>query len=150
MNSDQASDHFTFAELTFSQTALRLGIDNTPPPDAYANLTTLAVTLLEPIRQLWGCAVHVDSGYRCPQLNAAIGGAADSAHMDGRAADTIPIGMALQDAFEKLRASDLPIDQCIIECGAWLHVAIAKDGETPRRQFMTASGGPGHWSYTEV
>lgn len=143
----QLSPNFTLAEMTFSQTALRKGIDNTPSAQEVSNLTTLCAVLLEPARALLGVPLHVDSGYRSPALNLAIGGAWDSAHMDGRAADLIPIGMSLTDAFHKIIDSDLPFDQAIIECQAWIHFAIAEPGSTPRREALLASGTPGHWTY---
>lgn len=146
------SAHFSLEELTFSQTALRLGLDNTPPPQARAELARLCEILLEPGRVILAPAVwHVDSGYRCPELNARIGGAAASAHMFGRAADVIPVGVPLQVAFDTLRtAADLPYDQIILECAAWIHLAVAPDGAEPRRQALTASGGPGAWKYSRV
>jgi hypothetical protein len=55
--------------------------------------------------------------------------------------------MDLREAFDRLRSSDLPYDQIIFECNAWLHLAIAKAREIPRRQALTATGGPGHWAY---
>lgn len=144
------SEHFTLEELTFSQSALRLGIDNTPPLAAMQELPRLCSMLLEPARLILGVPLHVDSGYRSPELNARIGGASASAHMDGRAADIIPIGMPLQDAFDKLRSDALPLDQIILECAAWIHLAIAPDGTEPRRQALTASGSPGNWRYSLV
>jgi len=144
------SEHFSLESLTFSQTATRKGIDNTPPQQAIDSLNLLCSTLLEPARALLGCPFRVDSGFRCEALNEAVGGARTSAHLDGRAADCIPEGMDLQAAFDKIRLSDLPYDQVIFECQAWIHLAIARDGETPRRQALTAAGGPGHWTYQEV
>ncbi len=144
------SEHFCLEEMTRSQTALRQGIDNTPTEGIVANLTRLCETLLEPARALLGEPFHVDSGYRCVALNEAVGGAKSSAHMTGRAADIIPQGLDLHAAFDKLRLSDLPYDQIIIECGAWLHLAVAVEGEQPRRMALTASGGPGDWHYVEV
>lgn len=151
------SQHFSLEELTFSQAALRLGIDNTPPAAAIENLTHLCISLLEPARTILGAGIgglvplHVDSGFRCPELNARIGGATASAHMFGRAADTIPLGISLQLAFDTLRHNaDLPYDQIIYECQAWIHLAIAPDGAEPRRQALTATGSPGNWRYTLV
>ena len=144
------SEHFPLESLTFSQTAIRKGISNEPPQQAIDNLTALCSTLLEPARALLGVPFHVDSGYRSEVLNEAVGGATHSAHLDGRAADVVPVGMDLREAFDRLRSSDLPVDQCILECGAWLHLAIAKDGDEPRGEFLTASGGPGHWTYQKV
>ena len=146
----QISAHFTLEELTFSQAALRQGMDNAPPADAVENLGRLCSALLEPIRMLLAVPVHVDSGYRSPAVNAAVGGAKDSAHMTGRAADLVPIGMDLHAAFDAIRNSSLPFDQVIAECNAWIHVAIAADGHEPRRQALAAWGSPGNWHYVEA
>ena len=144
------SPNFALDEMLRSQTALRLGLANTPSDAQVDNLKRLCMTLLEPVRSLLGCPLHVDSGYRSPIVNAAVGGSVDSAHMDGRAADVIPIGVSLQDAFDAIqRNTALPWDQLIGECGpAWLHLAVAKDGSVPRRQVLTCSGIPGHWTYS--
>jgi hypothetical protein len=142
------SQNFTLEELTFSQVAARKGIDNTPSPESIENLGKLCSVLLEPIRALLGVPLHVDSGYRSQEVNAAVGGASNSAHLEGRAADIIPLGMSLEEAFDKIRGSDLPFDQVIGECGpAWIHVAIA---DNPRRQALTCWGSPGHWHYVEA
>src|SRR5262249_38545639 len=75
------SPHFTLAELTYSDTANARGIDNTPDGDATEQLTDLCNETLEKIRALCGGnPVIVSSGYRCPQLNSAVGGASNSAH----------------------------------------------------------------------
>ena len=144
------SPNFTLEEMTFSQIALRQGLDNTPSPLGTANLRVLANELLEPARALLGVPLHVDSGYRSAGVNAAVGGALGSAHMDGRAADCVPIGAPLEDCFDILKASNLPIDQILFECRAWIHLAIAPVGSTPRRIAMTATGGPGNWNYQRV
>lgn len=144
------STHFTLEELVFSQTALRLGIDNTPGSAEHACLIRLCWTLLEPIRTLLGVPVHVDSGYRSPALNAKVGGALNSAHVEGRAADLVPIGMNLQTAFDLIRHTSLPFDEVITECDAWIHVSIASANATPRREALAASGGPGMWKYELV
>lgn len=79
--------HFTLAELTHSAEAAQNNIDNTPPADAVARLNTLADKLLDPVRELWGGPLTVNSGYRCTALNRIVGGAARSAHLRGEAAD---------------------------------------------------------------
>lgn len=148
----QLSAHFSLEELTRSQVALRRGLDNVPDELAVTFLTRLCSTLLEPVRTLLNIPLHVDSGYRSAGVNIAVGGAAGSAHMYGRAADIIPIGLDLHEAFNRIRvaAASLPVDQLICECNAWLHLAIAPDGAQPRREFLTASGTPGHWYYSLV
>lgn len=146
----QLSEHFSLDELTFSQTALRKGIDNAPFVESIVNLKRLCTNLLEPIRTLLGVPVHVDSGFRSSMLNTLVGGASGSAHLRGLAADIIPIGMKLQEAFDKIRASTISFDQLIIECNAWIHCAIPEEGKDAKRIMMTASGGPGHWVYNYV
>lgn len=144
------SEHFTLAELTFSQRAARSGIDNTPDTEHIANLRHLCEDLLEPARAVLGVPLHIDSGYRSLLVNTAVGGDVASAHMDGRAADCIPIGMDLQQAFDLLRRSALPYDRIIFECRAWIHIGMAHLGQQPRRIAETATGRPGVWQYQLV
>jgi len=145
------SPSFTLDQMTHSDTALRKGIDNTPNAGEITNLTKLCETLLEPVQQLIGVPLVINSGYRSPTLNQAVGGATGSAHMDGRACDfKLGKGMDLQTAFDQLRRSSLPYDQIIFECKAWIHIAIPKVGVGPRRQAMTATGTPGKWAYMQV
>jgi hypothetical protein len=111
--------------------------------------------LLEDVRALLGEPMHISSGYRCPALNALVGGASTSAHMDGRAADFKPDTLELRAAFDMIAASAIPFDQLIIEKtaagAAWIHVGIAREGETPRLQAMAASGASaGTMTYTRV
>lgn len=147
----QLSPHFSLVELTRSQVALRQGYDNTPSPESLANLTRLCVELLEPVRELLKVPLHIDSGYRSTLVNTAVGGAATSVHRYGLAADVIPVGLALDEAFRLIRrGKDLPIDQGIIECNAWLHIALPRPNLSPRHEFLTASGTPGRWHYTKV
>ncbi len=140
----QLTDNFTLEGLCYSDTALRRGLDNTPNSGNIHYLQRLSEELLEPAWALLG-PFHINSGFRSPAVNQAVGGAQNSAHMDGRAADIAPLHMSLTEAFDACRA--LPFDQLIIECGAWLHLAIARDGETPRHQTLKATGGPGAWHY---
>lgn len=130
------SPHFTRREMRASETAARLHIDNTPPPDAEANLVRLCGDFLEPIRAHFG-AIRVTSGYRCVDLNSTIGGSLTSAHIDGRAADFEPLsGATLKSVMEWLVRSSLPFDQAIYEFGGWIHLGIAKAGKKPRRQAL--------------
>ena len=81
--------YFTISELTASATARREGIDNRPTESAYHLLHVLVERLLYPIREAWGEPIVVSSGYRCPELNALVGGATHSHHLLGCAADII-------------------------------------------------------------
>ena len=79
--------YFTIRELTKSNTAVRKGINNTPNSTIINSLTELINNVLDPLREKWGAPIKVSSGYRCPALNRAIGGATNSQHMKGEAAD---------------------------------------------------------------
>jgi zinc D-Ala-D-Ala carboxypeptidase len=129
--------HFTLEELLQSQTGARLGIDNAPPPPALADLRRLVTLVLDPLREHLGKVLHVDSGYRCPALNKAIGGAEHSQHMLGQAADLVCPGMDPYDLCQLIAASSLPFDQLIYE-GTWAHVSVAAAGAVPRHSILTA------------
>ena len=81
--------YFSIEELVKSATAERLAIDNTPPRAAQRMLTILVEQLLDPIRRRYGAPIIVTSGYRCPALNTAVGGVANSHHIVGCAADIV-------------------------------------------------------------
>ena len=83
------ASYFTIQELSKSATAERLAIDNTPPRAARQMLTILVEQLLDPIRRRYGAPIIVTSGYRCPALNTAVGGVANSHHIVGCAADIV-------------------------------------------------------------
>jgi len=123
------SPHFARWEFTVSQEAVRRGIANEPSAAQWDRLEALAVTILEPAREHCG-PLHINSGYRSAALNAAIGGAANSQHMRGEAADVIPKQGTLSDLFKWMHAN-APFDQIIWEFGAWVHVSHVID--TPAR-----------------
>ena len=127
--------YFTVEELCVSAVARSRGIDNTPPPQAVAALHDLIGHLLDPLREAWGGPVAVNSGYRSPALNAAVGGAPRSRHMYGEAAD-ITVGSPSANAalFALLESGGFDFDQLIDERGyAWLHVSWCR---TNRRQVL--------------
>ena len=138
------SEHFTVEELIFSQTAMRKGIDNTPAPEIVRNLRRLA-GVLEEVRALLDAPVVISSGYRSPALNRAVGGAMNSAHMRGLAADlTVPDAGAVLQVARRIAASNIAYDQLILEYGSWVHVALADDGASPRRQDLSIFKGTGY------
>lgn len=131
------TEHFTLEEMTYSQTASRCGINNTPPPDIVAQLTKTC-EMLEHVRTaLGGHPIMITSGYRCPELNKACGGSNTSQHMTGQAVDFyVPaFGTPKQvcDAIMKAVPSIL-YDQLIWEYGDWVHMSQAPD---PRMMAMT-------------
>lgn len=85
------SEFFTLAELTESATAKRLNIDNTPTAEVIENLQYGCDMVLDPLRRLYGAPIIIGSGYRCKQLNKAVGGVPNSWHQEGNAADIISI-----------------------------------------------------------
>lgn len=127
--------YFTIAELTRSTTAQLRGIDNTPSQQVIDNLTALVENVLDPLRQAWGAPIHVNSGYRCPALNKAVGGVPASQHMLGQAADITAGSRAKnQSLYRLLRQLNLPVDQAINEHDfSWLHVSY---GPRNRRSYF--------------
>lgn len=134
--------HFSVREMQASEAAARYNIDNRLPPQMEGNMLRLC-GMLETVRARFG-PLRVTSGYRAPRLNALIAGSPTSAHMDGRAADFQPLDpdLSLRDVALWIASSKLEVDQLIYEFGAWLHLGIARHGETPRRQaLMIFKGG---------
>lgn len=123
LDAKEAATHFTIRELTNSATATRLGIDNTPTPQAIDAMHRLINDVLEPARTQLGIPIYVNSGYRSPALNAAVGGVKRSYHLLGRAADlTTGSSAGNRRLYEILRT--LPHRELIWERGGlWIHVA---------------------------
>ncbi len=134
----QLTDHFSLEELIVSETAARFGIDNTPPAAILVNLRVLAHGLEQIRAALGGRPIHVNSGYRCLALNRKIGGARNSQHLHGLAADIIcpSYGTPLAVCRE-IVAAGLKPDQVIHEFGHWCHVSFAAAGKTPRGELLT-------------
>lgn len=131
------SPHFSLAELCASETAERLGIDNTPPAPVVANLRRLANTL-EQVRALVNAPLNVNSGFRCIRLNRVLKSGDNSAHVSGLAADFIAprFGTPLE-VCEEIHRSDIEFDQLIHEFGGWVHLGLKPDGMRPRRELLT-------------
>lgn len=133
------SDHFTLSEMISSATADRLGIDNYPSNVVVFELERLA-DLMESIREVAGEAITITSGYRCPELNKAIGGSKTSAHQFGRACDFVTrYGSAesRKALVAKIVTAGIVFDQLILE-PAWIHVSIAAEDARPRKQVLRA------------
>ena len=119
------STHFTLDELTASQTAARLGIDNTPPPEVLARLAHTAQGL-EAVRIRLGAPVIVSSGFRCLALNRAVGSGDTSAHVTGDAADFICPGFGGPlTVVGALKDAGIAFDQLIVEFDRWVHISFA-------------------------
>ncbi|MGH9942840.1 MAG: D-Ala-D-Ala carboxypeptidase family metallohydrolase [Pyrinomonadaceae bacterium] len=135
----QLSPNFTLEEFITSQTAARKGIDNAPPPAVVERLKQRCEQILEPARAVLG-PLQVNSGYRCPKLNAAVGGSSTSAHMLGYAADIVPLRATKRDLALWVK-QNCRFDQLILEFGtesepAWIHVSCDPRG---RGQVLRAT-----------
>lgn len=133
----QLSENFKLWEFVTSQTASRYEINNTPPEAVISRLRSLCQQILEPARQAVG-PLRISSGYRCPALNRAIDGSKTSAHMQGYAADLIPLS-ANKLALANWVKSNCQFDQIILEYGipgnpSWIHISCDPKRRT---QFFT-------------
>lgn len=128
--------YFKISEMTRSDTAERNHILNTPNNDITRSLNALMCDCLDPVRALWGKPLGVNSGYRCPALNTAVGGAKTSQHLKGEAADiTTGTRDGNKSLFELIMASGIPFDQLIDESGyKWIHISYKPTGN--RRQIL--------------
>ena len=126
---DKLSPHFSYDEMTRSQTAERNSIDNTPSNEQVDNLVALCENILESIRVHYKKPVTVTSGFRCLELNRKIGSTDRSQHTKGEAADFVVNGSpTVTEVWRWIIDSDLDFDQVIQEFGRWIHVSFKKDG----------------------
>ena len=136
------SENFTLSEMTKSETALRHGLENTPGEAEIANLQALAENVLQRVRDHYGRGVKVNSGFRHPEVNAAVGGSKTSDHCRGQAADIEIPGVANAELAEWIR-DNLEFRQLILEFytpgvpdSGWVHVSFV-EGDN-KKQVMTA------------
>lgn len=119
--------HFTMGEMMRSDTAARKGINNKCTKEDADRLKKLIENVLDPLREAYGKPIVVNSGYRCPALNKAVGGSKTSDHMKGCAADihgTPNTKAENKRLFELVKSLDLPFDQLINEKNlSWIHVS---------------------------
>lgn len=135
--------YFTIEELSASTEARKMGIDNTPTTEAVDKLTALVEAVLDPLRNRYGHPIHVSSGYRCPRLNKAVGGAETSQHVKGEAADIYCTNPKDNSIIFSLIYYLLPFDQLIWERGndehpAWVHVSYHEGNN--RRECLRYDG----------
>ena len=148
------SKSFTLNELTKSQEATRLGIDNTPSDEHILNLKILCDNILQPIRDFYGLPVSVSSGYRSPELCEAIGSSRTSQHARGEAADFEIFGVANKDLSDWI-VSNLEYDQCILEFwninepnSGWVHCSFST--KYNRKQYLKAEKVNGKIVYSSI
>jgi len=136
--------YFTLKELCESNTAKEKGIDNFPSFEIVEHLRDLTEKILDPLREAWGSAIIVNSGYRCTQLNNAVGGVPTSVHKLGWAADLRPAN-GKRDSFIKfaeqwVKLNKIKFDQFIRETdkrtgSVWLHIGLYSPTGSQRGQF---------------
>lgn len=139
------TEHFTLAEAIKSQTAERKGIDNTPPVEIIDRMRLVARKILEPVRAHFNRPVVVNSFYRSPALNAAIGSKPNSQHATGEAVDFEIPGVDNAEVAAWVR-DNLTADQIILEFytpgipdSGWVHVSYTERAEC-RGQCLTING----------
>lgn len=127
---------FTIEELVHSEVAEARGIENAPEKDVVERLTQLVEKLLDPVREMWGEAIRVNSGYRNERLNAAVGGTRKSQHLRGEAADITTGGReGNRRLFEMIAKSEMEFDQMIDEKEyAWIHISYSE--KKNRKQIL--------------
>jgi zinc D-Ala-D-Ala carboxypeptidase len=136
------SENFTLSEMTKSETALRHNLDNTPGDAEIANLKRLAERVLQPVRDHYKTGVKVNSGFRHPNVNAAVGGSKTSDHCQGQAADIEIPGVANADLAQWI-VNNLDFTQVILEFytpgvpdSGWVHVSYVEGNL--KKQVLTA------------
>lgn len=129
----QLSPHFSLEEMCFSDTAVRMGINNDAPLEVVYNLKRTA-NGLERVRQLLNNnAIRITSGYRCKALNEAVHGQINSQHITGQAVDfTCTYGPPAQ-IVKVIAKFGVDFDQLICEHNTWVHISFA---DNPRRQVL--------------
>jgi zinc D-Ala-D-Ala carboxypeptidase len=133
------SEHISYKEGTYSNTATRRGIDNTPNNEQLKNMELIADEVFEPLRNYVGGPIKINSFFRCPELNTTIGGSSKSQHCKGQAID-------IDDTFGRITNAEmyhwikdhLEFDQMIWEFGDddnpnWVHVSYVSPGDNRNR-----------------
>ena len=136
------SDHISFKEAVRSNTALRRGIENTPDEIQLDNMKLLAVKVFEPLRKWVGGPIKINSFFRSPELNTAIGGSKTSQHCKGQAMDIDDtFGVKTNAEMYHWIKDNLNFDQMIWEFGdddnpAWVHVSYVSDATNRNRCLL--------------
>lgn len=132
MNDIQLTRHFMLSEFIKSNTATKLKIANNPDLDQVSNLQYLCREILEPLREFMNEPIVISSGYRCPKLNKAVGGATNSQHLSGQACDIHLPSKETGIRYVQFILDNCRFDQMLYETDSngisWLHVSIKQDG----------------------
>lgn len=152
----QLTEHFTLEELTVSPTAKKLGLPNTPTPEHIENMKYCCEKILEPVRAHFGKPVQVNSSYRSPAVNKAVGGSKTSQHVNGQAIDFEIPGIDNKVVADWV-ADNLEFDQVILEFytsgdknSGWVHASIKRDGGNRKQRLIASKSKAGGTTYTQV
>jgi hypothetical protein len=150
------SDHITYAEAIHSQTAKRKGIDNTPNPNQIEAIKLLAEKVFEPLREWVGGPIKVNSFFRSPELNTAIGGSKTSQHCKGQAIDIDDVyGYKTNSEMYHWIKENLSFDQMIWEFGTdtqpnWVHVSYVSEENNRNRCLKAYKDDMGRTKYKTI
>lgn len=137
---EKLTPHFTLREMTISGTAIKYGWNNEPMIHEVENLRQLCINVLEPLRKKFGI-IRITSGFRCKAVNTAVGGARNSQHIFGQAADIyVPNQEKGKQMYEFIR-DEIVFDQLIFEVDTrtkrmWIHISYVSEGTNRRRAWM--------------
>lgn len=136
----KGTENFKVSELEYSDTAKRYKIDNTIPDELESNAKRL-LTFLQDLREKWGSAIRINSGYRCSVLNKLVGGSKTSAHLTCNAVDLWPYNGKIEEFKEFIiKYLDGKLwDQCIVEKSGkkqWIHLGLYNNSGKQRRQIF--------------
>lgn len=146
----QLSPHFQLEEFLRSEVAARQGLEvKIEDPQILDHLKMWCLQVGEPLREKLGRPLVILSGYRPEWLNRMVGGAKDSEHLDGRAADIIVPGLTPLQVCTVVSCSLIPFNQCIHEFppAGWCHVSVPAPGMAAKRQLLTATSVGGITEY---
>ena len=152
---ENISKHITYAEAIHSNTAKRKGIDNTPNPTQLENMKITAEKVFEPLRSWVGGPIKVNSFFRSPELNTAIGGVPSSQHCKGQAIDIDDVyGVKSNAEMYNWIKENLDYDQMIWEFGtdenpSWVHISYV-DADSNRNRCLKAYKKNGKTRYSVI
>lgn len=151
------TEHFSLEELTVSPTAKKLGLPNTPTQEHIANMKYVCEKILEPVRAHFGKPVQINSSYRSPAVNKAVGGSKTSQHSNGEAVDFEIPGIPNKKLADWV-ADNLEFDQVILEFynakdganSGWVHASIKRNGQNRKQRLIATKSKAGGTVYTPV
>lgn len=149
--------NFTLEELIVSPTAKKLGLSNVPSPEHIANMKYVCEKILEPVRAHFGKPVQINSSYRSPLVNKAVGGSKTSQHSNGEAVDFEIPGIPNKQLADWV-ADNLEFDQVILEFynakdganSGWVHASIKRNGANRKQRLIATKSKSGGTVYSSV